>query len=155
MTTQHTIQALSPDALFAQLGVVPQVCPASNLGKAYKSVVRVFEEEFKDAAVTTIQFSVLVHIQVLDKPGCSDLATHLGSDPSTISRIIDTLVKKGLVNSRCGLDRRTREYCLTPAGTDAVQTGLEAWSRSHRRIMERIGVERWDQLLSLLQLLND
>ncbi|TVR03738.1 MAG: MarR family transcriptional regulator [Spirochaetaceae bacterium] len=155
VTTQETIEALPPEALFAQLGIVPQVCPASNLGKAYKSVARVFEDCFKDAVITTIQFSVLVHIQVLDKPGCSDLATHLGSDPSTVSRIIETLVKKKLVNSRCGADRRTREYCLTPAGVEAVQAGLEAWSIAHRRIMERIGVERWNQLLALLQFLND
>ncbi len=118
-------------------------------------MVRVFEESFKDATVTTIQFSVLVHIQVLDKPGCSDLAAQLGSDPSTVSRIIETLVRKGLVNSRCGADRRTREYCLTPAGVEAVQAGLRSWSDAHRRIMERIGVERWEQLLALLQFLND
>lgn len=154
MATTTTIDKKNIDKLFDQLPLVPQVCPASNLGKAYKIVSRIFEEEFRGFSVTTVQFSILVHIQILERPGCTELAEHLGSDPSTISRIIDTLEHKKLVNSRCGADRRTRMYCLTDAGRAAIKEGLAGWQRANARVLERIGDDRWQDALALLRLLQ-
>ncbi|TVR29591.1 MAG: MarR family transcriptional regulator [Spirochaetaceae bacterium] len=146
--------AAETQELFDRLPIVPQICPAYNLGKAYKIVSRIFEEEFKGFSVTTVQFSILVHIQILDGPGCNELAEHLGSDPSTISRIIDTLETKKMVNSRCGSDRRTRRYCLTDSGRAAIKEGLAGWQRANARVLERIGDDRWQEALALLRLLQ-
>ena len=142
------------DRLFDELPVVPQVCPASNLGKAYKIILRIFEEEFKGSSVTSVQFSILVHIQIMDEPGCTELAEEIGSDPSTISRIVDTLERKNLVNSRCGKDRRTRMYCLTDGGRAAIKEGLSSWQRANARVLEKIGADRWQDSLALLRMLQ-
>jgi DNA-binding MarR family transcriptional regulator len=150
-----TIQGLEPAALFEQLQIVPQICPGTNIGKAHKSVVRIFEEEFREISITPVQFSVLVHIRILDEPGCSELAEQLGSDPSTISRIVDTLDRKQLIHSRAGTDRRTRRYTLTDTGVDSIKRGLECWTRANDRIMQKIGLKRWGEALELLRLLSD
>ena len=143
------------EELYGQLSLLPTVCPATNIGKANKIVSRIFEEEFKGFSVTTVQFAVLVHIHVMESPGCTELAERLGSDPSTISRIIDTLEGKQLVRTCRGEDRRTCVYCLTDEGSAAIRQALAGWQRANARVIEKIGSDRWQDTLDLLRHLQE
>lgn len=140
--------------LFNNLEEIPSICPATQIGKAYKSVLRVFEEEFRDACVTPTQFSVLVHVGILNEPGGSELAQKLGSDPSTVSRILDTLEKKEFVSTRSGKDRRTQHYSLTDKGRSAVQDGLASWERARSRVLESVDQDNWNSALGVLDALR-
>lgn len=140
--------------LIQNLQRVPEFCPATQVGRAYKSILRIFEEEFRSACVTATQFQVLVHIGFLDAPGGTELAKRLGSDPSTISRILDTLETKELIKSRSGQDRRTRHYELTDYGTRAVQDGLASWERARSRVLSDMSDTDWNSVVSFLGIIG-
>ena len=140
--------------LIQNLEQIPELCPATQVGRAYKSILRIFEEEFRSACVTATQFQVLVHIGFLDAPGGSELAKRLGSDPSTISRILDTLETKELIESRAGQDRRTRHYELSDYGTKAVQDGLASWERARNRVLSDMQSSDWNSIGSFLGMIG-
>ncbi len=144
----------SDSRLIEQLEQIPEICPATQIGKAYKSIVRIFEEEFRNSCITPTQFGVLVHVGILGEPGGSELAAKLGSDPSTISRILDTLENKDLVSSRPGTDRRTHLYSLTDAGRTAIEDGLASWERARSRVLAGVEENEWRHTLESLQALG-
>ncbi|TVQ27231.1 MAG: MarR family transcriptional regulator [Spirochaetaceae bacterium] len=150
MSTNILVHEQAVDELLEDLGSVASVCPASRIGKVYKSISRIFEEEFRGGKVTNAQFQILAHIKMLDGPGCSELASHIGSDPSTVSRIVDTLEQKGYVTSKQGKDKRTQRYSLSRKGVTAVKEGLRNWKNAYGRVVDQVGEKRWAQMQKLL-----
>lgn len=74
-----------------------------------------------DEDVTLPQFRALVVLSTRGPQRAADLAAGLGVTPSTGSRMIERLARKGLVRRvRMRDDRRSIRVSLTPAGQDIV-----------------------------------
>lgn len=128
------------------LDEIQTICVASNLRKAYKAVQRIYEEAYRDAPVTPVQFSVLVTIARHEAINAGNLAAFLGSDLSTISRNIKALEKRKLVRCCAGEDRRRRQYYLTESGDSAVQASIPCWREAHEKSVAKIGLSLWEEL---------
>ncbi len=128
------------------LDEIQTICVASNLRKAYKAVQRIYEEAYRDAPVTPVQFSVLVTIARHEAINAGNLAAFLGSDLSTISRNIKVLEKRKLVRCCAGEDRRRRQYYLTESGDSAVQASIPCWRKAHDESVAKIGIDLWEEL---------
>jgi DNA-binding MarR family transcriptional regulator len=146
---RHTLQADRNTLQF-----VLDNCPGYNLGKAYKRVVRQFEEEFRSSELTLPQFAVLVNTGVDEPASGTEIARRLGSDVSTTSRTMDVLERRGLVKESRGEDRRVRMYELTPAGCEALDEALSKWDHIRRRILDNLGQQEWETTLNTLKKLT-
>src|ERR671933_654843 len=74
-----------------------------------------------DADVTLAQFRTLIFLASRGPQRAVDVATELGVNPSTGTRMCDRLVRKGLIRrTRRQGDRREVRVTLTPAGRDLV-----------------------------------
>lgn len=92
---------------------------------AARSLVHVAED------VTLAQYRVLVELAARGPQRVADLAEAVGVDPSTMTRMADRLVRKGLVSRRrASTDRRSVRVSLAPPGRQLV---LEV---THRRRAE-------------------
>lgn len=88
-----------------------------------------------DGEVTLPQFRTLVVLAVRGPRRAQDIADELQVNPSTGSRMVDRLVRKGLVcRERSGDDRRTVELRLTKTGHDIVDRVVQC----RRAELERI-----------------
>lgn len=70
------------------------------------------------------------------------LATLLGLEKSTVSRLAASLERKGWV--RRGRDQENQRYVrlyLTPAGRDVARTLWRAWQRRQERILKSLSPE--------------
>jgi DNA-binding MarR family transcriptional regulator len=75
-----------------------------------------------DADVTLPQYRALVVVATRGPQRVVDIATELGVNPSTGTRMCDRLVRKGLARrSRSSTDRRAVQLRLTPAGRALVE----------------------------------
>lgn len=75
--------------------------------------------------VTLPQFRALVVLAVRGAQRSIDIAEELGVNPSTGTRMLDRLIRKGLVRRmRSASDRRVVRVRLTPAGHDIVERVL-------------------------------
>ncbi len=83
------------------------------------------------------------------------LAKHLFLDKSTATRVIDPLVQRGLVERQSSnRDRREIIVRLTAAGAKLQQRIRAELHTSQRQILERLPVEKREQVLESLELLS-
>ena len=91
---------------------------------ASRALVAVAARSLADLAedVTLAQYRVLVELAARGPQRPADLASALGVDRSTATRMCDRLVRKGLVQRRrISADRRGVRISLTPAGRALVE----------------------------------
>ncbi|MCG3156605.1 MAG: hypothetical protein DKINENOH_03229 [bacterium] len=83
------------------------------------------------------------------------LAKHLFLDKSTATRVIDPLVQRGLVERQSSSrDRREIIVRLTATGAKLQQRIRAELHTSQRQIMERLPVDKREQILESLELLS-
>lgn len=135
----------------AELQEVVDTCPGYFLGKAYRKVSRIFEEEFRTSDLTMPQFAVMVNTGLTEAATGSEIAERLGSDLSTISRIMDIVVRRGLVQETRAEDRRVRVYRLTPEGRAVLDEALVKWKQAKQRILRDVDRSEWDTTIETLR----
>jgi DNA-binding MarR family transcriptional regulator len=88
--------------------------------------------------VTLPQFRTLVVLAARGPQRSIDIAEELGVNPSTGTRMLDRLIRKGLVRrTRSASDRRVVRLRLTPAGRDLVEKILEERRAALERLVAR------------------
>jgi DNA-binding MarR family transcriptional regulator len=88
--------------------------------RAQNRVVRRLESELEaEHGLTLPAYEVLAHLSEAPdlRLRMTELARHAVLTPSGLTRLVDKLVREGLVErQRCGADARVVYACLTPAG---------------------------------------
>ena len=81
------------------------------------------DSEFQAAGLTDATWRPLLHLHILgDGVRQKDLAASVGIEGPSLVRLIDTLVKKGLIQrSEDVTDRRAKQLYLTPEGQLVVE----------------------------------
>ena len=62
-------------------------------------------------------------------------------DKSTLSRDVESLLKRGWLRKVAGGDRRSHKLELTPAGRDKVAAILPAWQAAQTALRAKLGTE--------------
>jgi DNA-binding MarR family transcriptional regulator len=118
----------------ASCQTVAAVCPCFALRKASRAVTQLFDEALRPAGLHATQFTLLVALRLLDEVRVCDLADELVTDPTTLSRNLMVLRRRGLVTLTAAGDRRSRLVVLTDAGHAAVTRALPLWEATYRRL---------------------
>lgn len=106
--------------------------------------------------VTLPQYRALVILAGQGPQSLAELATSLGVNPSTATRMSDRLVAKGLVRRRtASRDRRQVRLALTAAGKAVVAEVTELRRREIARIVEAVPASRRRQLVESLTAFGD
>jgi len=81
-----------------------------------------FAKQIKPFGLTLMEWRVCVALQHKPHQRLAELARHTSSEPSTLSRILDGLMRRKLiVRDRCDADARALALSLTPAGVELTQ----------------------------------
>jgi DNA-binding MarR family transcriptional regulator len=109
-----------------------------NLRMAQESAFEAFSHLSREIGESPGRFATLVLIA--ENPGISQstLGHAAGRDKSSMTPVLDDLVRRGLVSrARSDEDRRTYRLTLTPAG-DKTLARLVACARRHEQNLDRI-----------------
>jgi DNA-binding MarR family transcriptional regulator len=75
--------------------------------------------------LTFIQYIILVWLKDAVTATSKDICTGYRHDSGALTRVIDRLVERGLVErTRDNLDRRKVNLCLTPAGSSIIEGSI-------------------------------
>ena len=96
------------------------------------------------------QFSLLRTLASGGPRRISELAEAVLLDRTALSRNLDPLVARNLVNVARGRDARTREVALTRAGEAALAAAMPHWKRAQRQVTRELGARRLDTLIATL-----
>lgn len=108
-----------------------------------------------EAEVSIQQYRTLVVLASRGPQRPVDLAGALGVDPSTVTRLCDRLVRRGLISRlRASADRREVRLALTDAGADLLAAVTRRRRAEIRQIVARLDAERQQQLIEALASFN-
>jgi DNA-binding MarR family transcriptional regulator len=109
-----------------------------------------------DADVTLAQFRTLMVLASRGPQRAVDVATELGVNPSTATRMCDRLVRKGLIRrSRRAGDRRAVRLTLTPAGRELVDEVTRRRREELSRLVAAIPPASYAELAATLWAISD
>ena len=106
------------------------------------------------AGLTPAQFAVLTTLWQKDGMPFKDLAKANWCTPATMTGIVDTLEKKGLVTRQANpADRRSLLVCLTSAGT-SIQSQVPPMGALFQNCCDGLNADEVHQLSKLLRKLD-
>ncbi|AGZ34026.1 MarR family transcriptional regulator [Pseudomonas sp. SWI6] len=126
-------------------------CICTHLRRAARGVSRHYDEALAGFGINVAQFSLLRHLQRLDRPSITTLAEAMGLERSTLGRNLRVLEAEGLVALADGDDQRNRVVLLTDEGTARLQLAYPAWQQAQRQLVEQLGEGARDELVRLLE----
>ncbi|AZD09843.1 Transcriptional regulator, MarR family [Pseudomonas chlororaphis] len=130
--------------------MLPSQCLCTNLRRAARGVSRFYDGALDGFGINVAQYSLLSNLQRLDQPSISSLAEAMGLDRSTLGRNLRVLEGEGLVRLSEGEDQRNRIVQLTDEGRQRLLAALPAWEAAQQRLIDRLGAEKRETLLALL-----
>jgi DNA-binding MarR family transcriptional regulator len=147
-----------PDAKLARLRAVDQDELTDAVLAASRALVAVAARSLGDLAedVTLAQYRMLVELASRGPQRLADLASAMGVDRSTATRMCERLVRKHLVHRRrVSSDRRAVRVSLTPAGRELVGEVTRRRRVEIARIVRRMPSEDRRLALSALRAFAD
>lgn len=126
-------------------------CICTHLRRAARGVSRHYDEALAGFGINVAQFSLLRHVQRLDRPSITSLAEAMGLERSTLGRNLRVLEAEGLVQLAEGDDQRNRLVLLSAAGKARLEAAHPAWEQAQEQLVARLGEGRRDELVRLLE----
>ncbi len=130
--------------------MIASQCLCINLRRAARGVSKYYDGALDGFGINVAQYSLLCNLQRLDQPSISSLAEAMGLDRSTLGRNLRVLEGEGLVRMDEGEDQRNRIVQLTDAGHERLAAALPAWEAAQQRLIDKLGAEKREILLALL-----
>ena len=150
---EHEQETHGPDVAQPESGVqcapgdLLECCLFFTANALARSLTRLGEEAFAGVGMAPSEAFALM--LVLEQPGLpqKDLAQALQLAPSTVSRFVDTLVRKGLVRKH--EQGRSALLTPTPAGRDLEPQIRAAWRDLYQRYSRVLGEDQGRELTRL------
>ncbi|MEL6675796.1 MAG: MarR family winged helix-turn-helix transcriptional regulator [Bacteroidota bacterium] len=132
----------------------PRQCINSRLRKMHRMINQVYMARIKPFGLRGSMLSIIFIIG--KNPGVNQktLAERLLLDPSTMSRDLQKLVKKGWVYMEKGQDGRHSALYMTREGYELLEEVSPVWEETHRQFSEILGsfsLMQIDQITAAIQ----
>lgn len=120
-----------------------QECALFDIQRASRMVSGLYNTHLRPSGITVAQFSLLRSIDVLAPVGMAQLAQAMAMDRTSVTRVIEPLLERGLIQSSTGDDRRVRNIELTRKGKAAIVRARRQWDKAQRELLELLGRPQW------------
>jgi DNA-binding MarR family transcriptional regulator len=111
-----------------------------RLRQTSRRVSQIYDQALRPVSLTSLQFSLLVHLYA--RPGLTmrTMAALMVMDPTTLKRLLDPMVRRGLVETRTGeADAREKQVFITDAGKIGLEAGAARWRVATASVTEALG----------------
>lgn len=122
-------------------------CTLANVRQASRALSQVYDAALQPADIKATQFTVLAALWKQGPLPLSQLADVMVMDRTTLTRNLQPLIKRKLVGTAAGEDRRVRNISLTPQGKHLLDQALPLWRKAQSQLVDGLGQKRWAGLL--------
>ncbi len=142
--------------------IMPETQPKMESAKLADIIGRLFvncnEKENRHVAkygVSIVEFRCLRTLYEHESLTVNQLAQKMSLTSSRVTRIVDGLVRRELVNRETGeTDRRVYNLSLTNAGDNLAKKLIQNYNKIHEQIMKNIPLEYQSSMIQVLEQLN-
>ena len=122
-------------------------CTLANVRQASRALSQAYDAALQPADIKATQFTVLATLWKQGPLPLSRLADVMVMDRTTLTRNLQPLIKRKLVGTAPGEDRRVRNISLTPHGKQVLDRALPLWRKAQSQLVDGLGQKRWAGLL--------
>lgn len=129
-----------------------------NIVRTSNALAQGIAELLRSHDLTPAQYNVLRILRGAGEHGltASDIASRMISRDPDVTRLVDRLEKRGLVDRwRCSEDRRVVWTRISPAGRALIDPLDEPLNELHRRLLSHMAPEKLQTLIGLLEEARD
>ena len=130
--------------------VAPRGCTNLKLKQASRLVARHYDAHVAPTGLRHTQYSLLSHVVKLGPCRAGELAAAMRLDASTLSRNLQPLIERGLVDVAPGDDQRSRVVQTSAAGSALRLEAQKSWKRAQLALNQKLGPARVAALHALL-----
>lgn len=135
-------------------------CCVEEVGEVVQKLVRMLQmferDQVKPFGFTSTQCYVLLEILKIQSLTMNELSDKLNLNTSTMTRVIDNLVRDGyIIRTRDEIDRRIVLVSLTEKGTEAAMKLKESVNSYYKKIIASIPIGEVDNVLNSVNVLLD
>jgi DNA-binding MarR family transcriptional regulator len=141
-----TKTAAAADA--AKLREMTTQCACLNARKVSRQLSQLYDSVLRPAGIRSTQLPLLATIGIRGPMLLTELADAVVLDRTTLTRSLAHLERNGWVKTRSGVDLRTREIHLTPAGRRVLQRAMPLWDEAQSRVRGALGALAAEQLVA-------
>ena len=136
--------------------LVAQTCMAIHSRMAARAVSRAYDEVLRPLDLKITQFAVLVAAHGSNgKHTISELAEMMGLERTSLSRNLEPLERRGLVDIGPETRHRARHIGLTDAGLALLEQALPLWDSAQQKLKDNLGDDAWSSTLATLKQLSE
>lgn len=118
-------------------------CAAFNLRRTSRAVTSLYDDALRPAGISSPALTILAAIAEYEPISVGDLADVLVLDPTTMTRNLQLLRRKGLLAVSIRSSLRQRFVTLLAKGRKALARSLPLWRRVQRKLVGKIGRSSW------------
>ncbi len=119
-----------------------------RLGRAMTSLYNAY---LRETDLTIAQFTLLRNIAAMAPVGMTEIAEAMLMDRTSVTRLIEPLVKRDLIATEAAQDKRRRNVVVTRRGLATVAKSEKAWRDAQSDLLARVGPEQWRGLRGALR----
>ncbi|MBV8603836.1 MAG: winged helix-turn-helix transcriptional regulator [Pelomonas sp.] len=123
----------------SQLKRIAAQCPGLQARATARALTRFYSACFNPLGLTAEQFALLVGIGAADGASVVDLAASAGVDATTLSRSVQALEQRGLVQAVGGRGRAGKRLSLSASGQALMLEAVPVWRRARASLSRRLG----------------
>jgi DNA-binding MarR family transcriptional regulator len=127
-------------------------CACYNLRRAARAITRLYDDYLRPSGLKATQFTVLMATHLRGPITLTGLADLIITERTTLTRNLNILENKGLLNIEAGKDRRERLVTISEKGRETLKAAIPLWEMAQTRIEKGLGK---DQLESFLEDLSE
>lgn len=133
--------------------IIADTCMASRARLAARSLSRTYDDALRPANLKVSQMAVLVAASLSDgRYTISELADAMGLERSSLSRNLDPLERRGLVEVGPETQHRARHVSLTARGRAVLDEATPLWEQAQADLRRKLG-SRWTDTMAGLDIL--
>lgn len=128
-------------------------CLLVNSRKAARSITRRYNKLAREHDLQATQLGLLFSIAGGGFGSISELAERTAVERSAMTRNLQALRKKGLIEAESEGRGRSQKVSLTKEGERRVEEFIPVWFEAHDKVREELGEEKWNQVQDALKIL--
>lgn len=130
--------------------VVQNECIAFRVRLLNRAVTAIYDKALRGSGLTVNQFGMLMLVSRMENATAKKAARFMLMDPSTVSRNLERMRKRGWLRGTPGEDARSMELEITEKGLRALEKAQPAWRKAQVRVREVLGEENAESLKSVV-----
>ncbi|MEX1035923.1 MAG: MarR family winged helix-turn-helix transcriptional regulator [Sneathiella sp.] len=132
-------------------------CTCLRFRKAARRVTQIYDQHLEPYSLTITQYGLLGHIRRFEGIGIGALAEKLVMDPTTLTRNLRPLERKGYVTlTPDDKDRRSRKLNLTRSGSEKLTAAKPGWRAAQEKIAAVLGPDNNAMMIDTIdQMIED